>query len=181
MAKDPLCPSRRRQCGTEDPAHCTGYRDSWINTKSAEKDYVCFVELWVHKCIDGTLNESKPNWKSHKHFFWLEDGMEKNRTERQNAESVSLFAFIFMALASVFVQDHERIPHRVSEQSVPWAKENNMTHQYSVFYSFYYLILPRRQSSWRAMWIPTHPSCKPPWDNLSLQAASLRGKETMKV
>lgn len=29
-------------------------------------DGLSFVELWVYKCIDGTLNESKPDWKSNK-------------------------------------------------------------------------------------------------------------------
>lgn len=92
---------------------------------------------------------------------------------------VSLFAFIFMALASLFVHDHENIPHRLAEQSqrsVCCAQEKNMSQHYSLFHSFYYFILTPLQSAWRAIWNPTCPSCKPPLDNTFTSKISMDSK-----
>lgn len=62
------------------------------------------------------MNQSLTGRATNAALTGRQNGKKQNMVAERRV-CVSLFAFIFMALASLFVHDHENIPHRLTEQS----------------------------------------------------------------
>lgn len=100
---------------------------------------------------------------------WLEDRMEKNRTLWQNAGSVFLCLPSFLwhwrhCLYMIMKISHTDWLNKVSALCAVLKKRTcrNTTHYFTHFSTSFW---PHFTSAWRAIWNPTHPSCKPPLDN----------------